>query len=412
MANKLFQSLTDKGKLSLAAVLSWILYDAANSFFQLGVGTLYFPLWIVQDMGLSELHYSWVVVFTQIIIILTAPVVGALLDKHHKKKWFLVYFTLQAVIFTALFGFGGLLFSIIFYVLAYLGMQLSQVIYDSYLVQVSTEKNRGLISGIGIAFGQVGYLVIILLLLPVVTKSGRGAAFLPIAFLFLMFALPALVFLKEKNRSIKTSVSIKYSVNRVLKTIRNLKKYPGTLRYYISRFFYSDAMHTVYFFLAIYFTSVFGFSDTEVQYLFAFLIIFSIIGGLLSAHLIDRLGVKKFQRTVLFFLVICLFSLALVKSRTLIIIFGILSGLIEGCIWSGDRIIITKLSPHNQLTEFFGLYAMLGRFASIIGPLIWGVTVHALAVFGTEISHRIAMGSLAVMALAALIIFLPLKIPD
>lgn len=406
--------LTDYGKIPLIAVLSWILFDMANSFLQVGVTSLYYPLWIIQDMGVKELHYSIVLAIAQLIVILSSPVLGALSDQHHKKKLIFTLFTLQAILFTAMLKVGNTYLSLMFFLLVYIGIQISQIFYDSFLVDVSTKKSRGIISGIGIAFGQLGNMLILLLMIPIVARFGRSATFIPMSILFFICALPAFLTLREKTKKPKTkqNLGINSSVTRVFSTLRNLKKYQGTLRFFVSRFFYLDSLSTVYVFGAVYLSSVMVFTDTEIQIFAAFALVFAVIGALVSGFFINRIGPKRFLVIILILFGIGLGTMAIANHKPLVFFYAIILGLAQGGVWSVDRVIITKLSPRKQLGEFFGLYGMINRFATMIGPIIWGSVVFVLEGFGSEIAHRVAMGSVVILLIISIITLVPLKIPE
>ncbi len=412
---RFLEQLTSNGKVPLRVILSWALYDTANSAFQLGIISLYYVLWIVQDMGVKEIYYSLALALAQMVIILSAPFLGAFSDKHHKKRIIFIFFTLECILFTTFLGTHNIMLSLLFFSLAFIGFQIGQIFYDSFLVDISTKENRGLISGIGIALGQVGYVLVILLMAPIVVRYGRSASFIPSALMFLVLCIPALILLKErtpaKNKS-KETFRIKSTFKRVLTTLRNLKKYPGAIHFLISRFFYLDALHTVYIFAAVYCIMVLKFTDIEVQFLAAFLLVFAALGALSSGFFISRFGPKRFLGTTLIILTLGLCMLALTNSKTIVWLFGIILGLAEGFVWSVDRVIITRISPRKQIGEFFGLYGIMSRLSAMVGPLLWGGIVLVFAGLGLELARRIAMLSLVGLFVVAIIAFLPLKIPE
>jgi UMF1 family MFS transporter len=198
----------------------------------------------------------------------------------------------------------------------------------------------------------------------------------------------------------------------VLHTLKNLKKYPGTARFLLSRFFYLDSLQSIYVFAIVFLSLAFKLTDMQIQYFAVLLLIFAVIGGLLSGPLIRKIGSKKHLTMVLLILITGLAIISLTNNIILVLVFGSILGFAQGSIWSVDRVIIAQLSPRKQITEFFGLYAILNRFANIIGPLIWGTVVTLLTFVSKEFAYRAAMGTLVILLVIALIIFIPLKIPE
>ena len=78
---------------------------------------------------------------------------------------------------------------------------------------------------------------------------------------------------------------------------------------------------------------------------------------------------------------------------------GPITGTALGALWAADRVLMFRLSPPAALGEFYGVYGMVGRFAAITGPLVWGVIVYALEGTGT-FAYRAAIGALLIMLLA------------
>ncbi|MBW3666830.1 MAG: MFS transporter [Actinobacteria bacterium] len=69
---------------------------------------------------------------------------------------------------------------------------------------------------------------------------------------------------------------------------------------------------------------------------------------------------------------------------------GPLGGLALGATWASDRVVMTRISPPQHLGEFYGLYATVGRFATVAGPVAW-----ALIVDGLGLGRNAAMAALA-----------------
>ncbi len=86
------------------AVISWALYDFANTIFSMNIVSLYFSLWVVNDMGGRDIHYSTANNISMLLLILTAPLLGSLSDQARRRMPFLIASTIVCVLFTGLVG--------------------------------------------------------------------------------------------------------------------------------------------------------------------------------------------------------------------------------------------------------------------------------------------------------------------
>ena len=133
--------------------------------------------------------------------------------------------------------------------------------------------------------------------------------------------------------------------------------------------------------LAVYLVEEVGLSPTDSQNLLGLAIIISIIGGYVFGKAADKYGPRKLT---LISLVCWMLSLSVAIIATefdqlwLIYVTGVLGGFNIGGIFAVDRVFMTRLSPEKHLGEFYGLYSTVGRFATIIGPLLWGLIVNTL----------------------------------
>ena len=76
-------------------------------------------------------------------------------------------------------------------------------------------------------------------------------------------------------------------------------------------------------------------------------------------------------------------------------VIGPVGGIALGATWSADRVVMTRVSPPRYLGEFYGLYATVGRFATIAGPLAWAVIVD-----GLDLGRNAAMAALTLFVAA------------
>jgi UMF1 family MFS transporter len=164
--------------------------------------------------------------------------------------------------------------------------------------------------------------------------------------------------------------------------MRRVGQYPGLGRFLIGRIFYADAANTLIAFMGIYVSNEVGFAEFETQVLLLAGIAAGVVGGLCWGPIVDRLGPK---RTLDVILVLWLVVFGLVAAigafdlpGWLFWIAGPLAGVALGGTWTADRPLMLQLSPPRYLGQFYGLYAMVGRFAAISGPLLWSFVVDGL----------------------------------
>ena len=392
-------------KLALAAlwqkvpgrpVLSWAMYDFANTLFAINILSLYFVLWVTVDQGASQTSFSLTLSGSMLAVALCSPMLGAVSDRYGRRIPLLMAVVLVCVVLTGAIGqVGGLIAGLALFAAANFCYQTGNVFYDSLLPTVSTEENRGRISGLGVGIGYVGTITGILMVAPFVDRWGREAAFLPTAALFLLFAIPCFLFVKEAKPEIPFNAGlIKDGYSRLLTTLVNARQHSNLLKFIAARFLYVDGVNTLLIFMAVYTTQVIGFNDGQVRVLFITSTTFAIVGSFFFGRMVDRVGPKR-TLTVVLTLWIAVFVIAAVTFYAPVFwLVGALAGVALGGTWTADRAFLTRLAPPEQMGEFFGLYQLAGRFAAVTGPLIWGLTVDNLVGLG---DWRFRIGILALL---------------
>jgi MFS transporter, UMF1 family len=133
--------------------------------------SLYFPLWVVNEMGGRDAHVSIGNSAAMVLIIMLAPLLGALSDQAPRRMPFLIGSTAVCCLATFFIGFGPLTAGLILFVLANAAFQSSGIFYDALLSAVSNESNRGKVGGLGVSIGYVGaFLGVIMGLIVVVSR--------------------------------------------------------------------------------------------------------------------------------------------------------------------------------------------------------------------------------------------------
>ncbi|MDP9352619.1 MAG: MFS transporter, partial [Chloroflexota bacterium] len=387
-----------------SSIASWVLYDLANTIFSLNITSLYFSLWVINEMGGTETLYARANAVATGLLLLAAPVLGSLSDQAPRRMPFLIVSTLTCVTSTLLLGVGGLLVSLVFFVVASFFYQAGLIFYDALLPEVSTEENRGRVGGLGVGIGYFGSIIGIgtgYLLLPEdPVAADYITVFRTTAVLFLIFAIPAFLFVRERPRRARRwgVDAVKNSLTETRQTLSRAGRYSGLRRFLLGRVFYAEAANTLILFMGVYVTNELGFSSGQAQLVLFIGIVAAIVGGLCSGVIVDRVGPKRSLDLVLLLWMVVLATAMAIPLLGLPsqLFWGVaaMAGVALGGTWGSDRPYMLRLSPPRYLGQFYGLYAMVGRFAAIFGPLLWGFIVDTL-----KLGRPAALAALLVLVL-------------
>lgn len=405
------------------AVVSWILYDLANTIFSMGVVSLYFSLFVRSEVGVdrADSTYGLITTASMALIFILSPVLGAMTDRARRRMPFLVWATIACVSGTALIGAGPFAVSVICFIVANASYQAGLQFYDALLPEVSHAGNRGRISGIGVGVGYLGsYLAVGAGFF--VDPDNHSGLFGLLAGAFLVLALPCFLFVRERGNPAPRPVfdpgAIRGAAAETLRTLRATRDFPGLARFLVGRVFYTDAINTVIAYMGLYTVNAAVATGltaeegrTQAQLVLMSAITFAVIGGIAWGLVTDRLGARRTLHVVLVLWLVVFAMAAGVGALSLPIgwlyVVAALAGIALGGVWSADRPLMLQLSPPARIGEFYGLYGMVGRFAAITGPLLWAVIMHlAVERGGLEPlrGQAIAIGSLFVMTLVGALI--------
>ena len=393
---------TGTGRL---ATVSWVTYDLANTIFALGVVGFYFSDWLVSE-GHPDSYLAAVQVTAAAVVIFLAPWAGARSDVLGKRVPTLVTTTVLAVVATFFLAIGPVWLTLLMLWAAVVAVNTGSVVYDALLVDVSTEANRGHVSGIGVGVGYLGSVVGLLLgsMALDVLDWGHEGAFRLIAAGFLLFAIPAFVFIDERPGVAAAPLpTVRGMATRLLRSWSMARKYDGVVRFLVGRFLYTDAINTLIGgFLAIFVIDELGLDRNFFMALLGVAIVAAIVGGIGSGPLIGRFGPMRVLRFVLIMWIAAIaagVTAAVTGVTDVAWVIGPVGGLALGATWSSDRVVMVRVSPPRHLGEFYGLYATVGRFATIVGPVVWAVIVDAAG-----LPRSFAMAALGVFVAAGWLI--------
>jgi len=380
-------------------IFSWSMYDFANTIFAMNVISLYFALWVTVDMKGEDILYSWALSGSMLLAAVCSPIMGAISDRLEKRIPFLIFFTLICCVFTALIGLTNKLFlGLLLFAIANFCYQIAAIFYNTLLPQISNKGQIGRVSGYGTGLGYCGTITGLLLVRPFVLRYGRQAAFIPTAILFLLFSLPCFLFVKDqfsakqKGRG-KFGIRIVDSFRKVKETLIHIREYPGLFNFLIAVFIALNAVNTLIVFMSVYTKKVIGFTNSEIITFYIVSTVFAILGSFVTGFITDRFGSKRTLSIVLGLWCISILLVAISFNKIVFWVVGPLVGICLGATWTSARALVVDLSPPQMVGEVFGFYGLVGKSASIIGPLIWGLCAWAFGFLGI-LKYRLAILSL------------------
>jgi UMF1 family MFS transporter len=391
--------LTKPSMQSKKNVFLWVLYDFANSIVSITF-FLYFAQWLVIERGVSDFAYNLAFTISAILLLVTVPVTGSMLDKSLRRITGLRWTTYLTVLFygtCALFALAGSeRAALVFFTLGLYCYLLSFTFYTPLINDLAPEQRRGRISGYGIGANYFGQIVGLLIALPFSTGklsllggSPRAETLLPAVIIFFVFALPMLFFFKEPRKE-KTRSSLAAHVHSVFAETRFLITSSSVALFLLAYFLFNDAILTAGNNFPIFLEQVWGVSDTIKTFILLGILITSAIGGIVSGFIGDRFGHKKTLVFVLCGYLVIFPLLALLTNFTLLCITTTLFGLWYGATWTVSRSLMSHIAPVGKHNLAFAYFGLAERASSLLGPLVWGGIVTGFLSWGS-VRYRIAV---------------------
>jgi len=373
------------------AVVSWALYDWANSAFALIVMSAFFPLFLKQywsapaDATTSTLQLGLANSAASIVVALLAPLLGAIADRGSAKKQYLAAFTALAIVMTAglaVVARGDWPMAVALFVAACIGFSAANVFYDALIVDVAQRQEVHHVSALGFGLGYLGggllfALTVAMTLWPQrfgLADSAQAirASFTLVALWWALFAVPLWLFVNEEPRSMTGASAAKEGLRQVASTFRQLRGLRPVWLFLLAYWFYIDGVYTIAR-MALDYGLALGFDPKS---LIVALLITQFVGfpaALAFGYAGERLGAKP-----AIFVAIAAYAGATLWSYAMTEVWEFYAlataiGLVQGGAQSLSRSFYARIIPRAQAGEFFGFYNMAGKFGSILGPMLVGV---------------------------------------
>ena len=402
----------------------WVFYDWANSAFATTVMAGFFPVYFKAywntglDTTVSTFRLGMANSVASLLIVLLAPVLGAMADCMSRRKAMLFVFACLGWLMTGglyLVAEGDWILAVLFYILAVIGFSGSNVFYDSLLPFISSREELDRTSAFGFALGYLGGGVmfscnILMVLHPdwfglADSDAAVRIAFLMVAVWWLVFSLPLLLLVKEPGGAGGGPALrvVREGFVRVWHTLHEVRRLHNVWLFLIAYWLYIDGVDTIVRMAVDYGLSL-GFDHKSL--LMALLI--TQFTGFPAAIAFGYLG-SRFGPRAGILLGLCVYMVVTVRASVMsspgefyLLAFAI--GLAQGGVQALSRSLYARMIPGNRTAEFFGFYNMLGKFAAVIGPVMMG-WVGALSA-----SPRIGILSLLVLFVIGALVLLKVDV--
>ncbi|MDH4375583.1 MAG: MFS transporter [Ramlibacter sp.] len=399
-------------------VLGWAMYDFANSGYTTVVITAVFAAYFVGGVADKApwATFAWTAALSvsYALVMLTMPTLGAWADMRAAKKRLLMVVTAGCVLSTAalsLVGPGTVALALVLIVVSNTFYSWGESITAAFLPELARPQAMGRVSGWGWGLGYLGGMLTLgICLAYVLWAQGQGipaSQFVPVTMLVtaVMYGLPALVtfaLLKEHAQPRAPAAEpqgLRASWQQLRRTFAQARRYRDFMWLMACAVCYQGGVAVAISLAAIYAEQVIGFQPQETMVLIFALNAAAMAGALAWGHLQDRIGHKlALGLTLVAWVAACVIA-ALSTTKGDFWWAATIAGICMGSSQSAGRAMAGLLAPPKQLGEFFGLWTVAIRLASIIGPLSYGAIT-----WMTGGNQRVAILSTTVLFLAGLIL--------
>ncbi|HYK72638.1 MAG TPA: MFS transporter [Pseudoneobacillus sp.] len=376
---------------------SWVFYDWANSAYSIIITTAVFPLFYkaaATNAGVSAAnstaYLGYTIAIATFILAMLGPVLGSIADYQGLKKKFFTFFFSIGVASTAMLAFipsENWLLLLVCYTVTAVGSAGANVFYDAFLVDVTTEERMNRVSSRGLGMGYIGstipFIISIAIIIlsqtktiPITTTTASKIAFLITAVWWGLFTIPMFKNVHQRYYIDREPNPVINSFKRLGKTLKEISKYRALFLFLLAYFFYIDGVGTIISMSTAYGSDL-GISSTNLLIILFVTQVVAAPFAILYGRLSERFtGKKMLYVGIIIYMIVCIYAYFL-KTTLDFWILAMLVATSQGGIQALSRSYFAKIVPKEKTNEFFGFYNIFGKFASIMGPLLVGVTAQA-----------------------------------
>ena len=385
-------------------LLGWAMYDFANSGYTTVVLTAVFNAYFVgvvaDGAAWGTLAWTLTLGLSNLLVMVTMPVLGAYADARAAKKKLLMVCTAGCVLSTALLadvGRGDLWLAVVAIVSSNLFYAYGESLNAAFLPELARREAMGRVSGWGWSFGYLGGMLTLGLSLGyVLWAQGQGLPathFVPVTMLItaVVYALASLVtfwLLKERAapQPVVVAGAARSAWQRLLETWHEARRFEDFMWLLVCALFYQAGIAVIIALAAVYAEQVLGFKQIDTMALIFLVNIASAVGAFAFGHWQDKVGHRRALAFTLWGWILMTVLAVAATSPPLFWVAAVIAGLCMGSSQSAGRAMAGLLAPADRLAEFFGLWTFAVRLSAIVGPVTYG-----LVTLATSGNHRIAI---------------------
>ena len=376
--------------------LSWAMYDWANSAFATTIMAAVFPIFYASVAGANlagneaSVRFGYTTSLALLLVAISGPVLGAIADFLGAKKRLLAFFVGTGVVFTASFWFigqGDWLLASVLFIGANIGFAGANIFYDSLLPHVASPRVIDRLSTAGYALGYLGGGILLVVNIAWIlspstfgipdVETATRMAMLSVPVWWALFSIPLFLYVREPGRRVAaheraTANPITVGFARLWKTFHELKQYKHLLLFLFAFWLYGDGINTIVKMATIYGTEI-GIGQTD---LIGALILTQFIGIPFSfafGWLVGRIGVKQSIYLALTVYLMISITAFFISEAWHFWALASAVALVQGGSQALSRSLFSRMVPRSRSSEFFGFWSVSGKFAGILGPLLFAV---------------------------------------
>ncbi|HKZ46156.1 MAG TPA: MFS transporter, partial [Thermodesulfobacteriota bacterium] len=368
-------------QLNKKFIFSWCLFDFANSSYSAVIAAVVFPVYyanvvVGNENGNGDLWWGRAISLSMAVIAVSSPFLGGIADYVGLRKRLLLLYTALSICAIAGFSLldkGMIMAGFLMILVANIGMEGGLVFYNSFLPEIVPKEYHGRVSAWGFGTGYGGSIISLVIAIPFVKAGSFELVWLMVALFFLVFSLPAFIFLPSDERNnvslIKAGTT---GVQYTIATLKELWNRKEIRKFLLAYLIYEDGINTVIIFSSLFAATTLGFKPQELIVLYIVVQITALIGAFIMAKPIDVWGPKTVVITSLIMWSIVVTAAFFAQTKTQFWGIATFAGLGLGTVQAATRAFYMQFIPQEKESEYFGIYSLFGKSSAIIGPLVFG----------------------------------------